>query len=126
MKFEQIPSTKIEEAGFGRYESLGGILTEAEYTEVMEELSKLVKIDSHSLSQAKDYARLAGIEIKQENDIRAALFDVLRLHLKPGLIHPTLISDQPIFAEVLRMLGDIPSLDIFLQAHPGIFKAENK
>lgn len=125
MKFEQVPSPKIEETGLERYQSLGGVLTEAEFKEAMEKAKGLDKVDPYSLRQVQGMMGLAGIELKPENDIRVALYDVLRLSLNPGLNHATLGSDQTILAEVLRMVGDKFELHKFLQAYPNIFKVEN-
>ena len=124
MHLEQAPSPKIEETGLERYQSLGGVLTEAEFKEAMEKAKGLDKVDPYSFRQVKSMMGLAGIELKPENDIRVALYDVLRLSSNPGLNHATLGSDQTILAEVLRMVGDKFELHKFLQAYPNIFKAE--
>ncbi len=124
MHLEQVPSLKIEENGFEKYQSLGGVLTEDEFTQAMTKAQGLDKVDPYSLRQAQGMMNIAGIELKSGNDIRVALYDVLRLHFNPGLKHATLVDDQPIFAEVLRIVGDIPALDKFLGAYPNIFKVE--
>jgi hypothetical protein len=55
-------------------------------------------------------------------DQRTILYATLRSDVAPKEVehHHSQMSDQRLFAEVLRMLGDVESLDKMIEAYPNI------
>ena len=123
MNFDKPPSPEVN--SFERYQNAGGILDETDYANAIAEARGKKTVDPHHLGQAKVMAGVAGIVLKEgaQIDLRVALYDVLRTHKgnPQQTNHFSGKDDQPLFAEVLRMLGDNESLDKFLKAHPNIF-----
>ena len=80
-----------------------------------------------SVAQAVLMAQHAGIEIDSNasNDPRVVLYGILRNDTMPQGVeyHHAQMSDQKIFAEALRMLGDKDSLEKFTAALPHIFES---
>ena len=132
MKLEEFPKVEISLQSFENYRNAGGILSEADYTSALTRMKEKRTMNPSSLLQAEDMATKAGITLQdpqQGIDPRVALYAILQgdFKLGPGSDknHYSRMSDQPLFAEVLRMLGDAESLTKFQNAYPNIFP-ENK
>ncbi|MDP3697091.1 MAG: hypothetical protein Q8R55_03595, partial [Candidatus Taylorbacteria bacterium] len=74
------------------------------------------------MAQVKNLAKFAGIELqnkKSANDLRVKLYAVLREDDKSKEVkyHYNQMSDQRLFAEVLRILGDAESLNKLIGAY---------
>ncbi len=85
----------------------------------------MAELDKTWAAQAENIAKFAGIELHNTEDAidkRIALYAILRSDVKPkGVEHyHSDMSDQRLFAEVLRMLGDDESLDKMIVAYPNI------
>ena len=111
---------------YEQYKSLGGIINEKDYANALTRAKNVKAVDSHALAQAQVMANVAGIALEDpEEDIdpRVALYAVLRgdTNIDREKHHHSQMSDQRLFAEMLRMLGDTTALKKFLAAHPHIF-----
>ena len=120
---------------YGCYLELGGIINEEDYQSAIDRMNSrtLETMDMrvrNSIRQARKIAEYSGIELTGSEDTldpRIVLYVILRLDTKPEEVkyHHEQMSDQRIFGEVLRMLGDEDSLDKLAKAHPHIsFKYE--
>ena len=74
------------------------------------------------IEQAERMAEFAGIELhdtKDAIDQRTMLYGILRADAKPeeAKYHHSQMSDQRLFAEVLRMLGDTDALGKLINAY---------
>ncbi len=84
------------------------------------------------VEQVKEIAKYSGIELRDSGDTldpRIVLYVILRGDVRPEGVkhHHSQMSDQRIFGEVLRMLGDVDSFDKLVKAHPHIsFKYERE
>ncbi|MDO8676100.1 MAG: hypothetical protein Q7K16_00335 [Candidatus Azambacteria bacterium] len=110
---------------YERYQELGGIINEKDYKSALTRAKDITAIDTELTEQLKSIARLAGIELhntKNVLDQRTILYGVLRTDTKPKVVkyHHSQMSDQRLFAEVLRMLGDVDSLSRLINTHPHI------
>lgn len=107
---------------YEQYRKLGGIINEKDYE------SALLRAEDHPMpniylvAQLASIARTAGIEPLNANDPRTILYAVLRYDTAPEsvLYHHSQMSDQRLFAEVLRMLQDTDSLKKLIDTHPHI------
>ena len=77
------------------------------------------------IRQSEFMARVAGIALRNSKDAidqRTMLYGILRTdaNLKGTEYHHCQMSDQHLFAEVLRMLGDVDSLNKLITTHPHI------
>ena len=126
----------IVENNYQRYLGLGGIINENDYQSALDRMNSVHTLDRKdpqvidSIQQVVDMARYAKIilsDLKDVLDPRVVLYVILRLDTKPEDVeyHHSQMSDQRIFGEVLRMLGDASSLDKLIKAYPNIsFKYE--
>src|SRR3989344_4559411 len=128
------------DSGYRRYLELGGIINETDYQSAIDRMYRALDgrgpqvRSSEMLSrveQAKGIARCSGIELSDSGDAPdprvVLLYVILRSDTRPEGVkyHHDQMSDQRIFAEVLRMLGDKDSFDKLVKAHPHIsFKYE--
>ena len=126
----------IVENNYQRYLGLGGIINENDYQSALDRMNSVHTLDRKdpqvidSIRQVVNMARYAKItlgDFKNVFDPRVILYVILRLDTKPEDVeyHHSQMSDQRIFGEVLRMLGDASSLDKLIKAYPNIsFKYE--
>lgn len=126
----------ILENSYQRYLELGGIINGIDYQSALDRMNKIKTLDRNNpevkneIFQAENIARYAGIELsnlKNVLDPKIVLYVILRNDTKPKDVkyHHSQMSDQRIFGEVLRMLGDADSLDKLIKFHPNIsFKYE--
>lgn len=122
--------TKKEGAGdapentYERYKSLGGIINEKDYQSALDRAKHTTTFDLTLITQTETVARAGGILLHNaENslDPRTILYGILRRDTNPeAKYHHSSMSDQRLFAEVLRMLGDTDSLQKLIQAHSHI------
>ena len=118
-----------EKNNYQEYLELGGIINETDYISALERADNAV-IDETTIAQVKIMADYAGIELqKQDNstDRKIKLYKILRTDTRPDGVkyHHDNMSDQRIFVEALRMLGDKESVNKMIEAHPNIsFKYE--
>ncbi len=110
---------------YERYQELGGIINEkdCESALVRAKNTTVLDLDIIRIKQSELMAKIAGIELRNTKDAmdqRTILYVILRADAKPEGIkyHHNQMSDQRLFAEVLRMLGDIDSLNKLINTHP--------
>ncbi len=133
------------EHNYEQYKRLGGIINEKDYQSALDRAKNITTLErpdflrnGHSVSRAKDImildkelisqaetmARVAGITLRNSEDAldpRTILYGILRRDTNPGVeYHHSQMSDQRLFAEVLRMLGDADSLQKLIETHPNI------
>jgi len=122
-------SLEAPQNDYEKYRNAGGFLSEADFANALAEVKARRTVEPHSLSQAEGMAKAAGIvlESREEGiDPRVALYDVLHDMLRVDTqgdvkrYHHSQLSDQPLFAEALRMLDDTESLAKFLKMHSAI------
>lgn len=112
----------VEEHTYEEYMKLGGIINVSDYSSAL--LRARGKAPSaYGRAQAELMARVAGIPL-EEKDALIALYSVLREDENFGheKYHHSQMSDQQLFAEVLRMRGEAEFLRKFIAAHPHIFQ----
>jgi hypothetical protein len=119
---------RLEEAPVNNYEqyrSLDGIINETDYASSLARAKEMKTIDTNKRAQVQTMATASGIILEDSGiDPRVALYAVLRADQNPDLLskyHHSQMTDQKLFAEVLRMLGDTESLKKLLETHPHIF-----
>ena len=128
--FEQ-ETTEIFENNYQNYVELGGIINEEDYQKALNRMNSLniLKIRDmqviDSIRQAIEIADYAEIKINDLDgvlDPKIVLFVILRLDVGPEGVkyHHSQMSDQKIFVEALRMLGDARSRDKMIKAYPNI------
>lgn len=110
---------------YQNYKELGGIINEGDYQSALARAKDTTELDIRLVNQSELIAKVAKIELnnmKGSLDQRTILYGVLRSDKPQGVkYHHCQMSDQRLFAEVLRMLGDVDSLDKLINAHPNIF-----
>lgn len=114
-----------EKNNYQQYLELGGIINEKDYEDALTRAQKTATLDKARIRQAENIAKFAGIELhKTEGSIdqRIILYGILRSDVRPEGIehHHSQMSDQRIFVETLRMLGDAESLDKMIKKYPNI------
>lgn len=126
----------IPENSYQRYVELGGIINEKDYQSALDRMDKTRTLDRknpqvrNSIQQALGIARYAKIKLNDSENVlepKIVLYVTLRNDAKPEDVkyHHSQMSDQRIFGEVLRMLGDADSLDKLIKTYPNIsFKYE--
>ena len=122
--FEIYPNKKEEES-YHRYRKLGGIINEQDYKSALARAESVATFDKTRRTQAEGIARFAKIELHNVEgviDPRIKLYVILRGDVRPEGVkhHHDEMSDQRLFAEALRMLGDAESLDKMIEAYPNI------
>ena len=114
----------VKENNYGRYQELGGIINEKDYQSALDRARATTTIDEILVVQADLIAKRSGIilcDSKDALDPRTILYGILRRDKNPqAKHHHSDMSDQRLFAEALRMLGDTDSLDKLIKAHPNI------
>lgn len=116
---------------YQRYLELGGIINEKDYQNTIDRMNKTHTFNRtdprvrNKIWQAEGMARYARIELNNsEDDLdpKIVLYVILRSDVRPEGVeyHHSQMSDQCIFGEVLRMLGDADSLDKLVRAYPNI------
>lgn len=135
MSLETIQNPEVEGGNYRDYKIASGqfFKNETDYSSAIARAGGKKTIDSHTLAQAQIMARVAGITLedpKEGIDQLVALYEVLAELRANRNLDPKekdkynwskMDSDQRLFAEALRMLGDSESLAKFLAAHPHIF-----
>jgi ribosomal 30S subunit maturation factor RimM len=116
----------FENDRYQQYIKNGGIINKKDYEGVLDRAqTSSITLESSQVKQVELMAKFAGIELNNaENTIdqRIILYEILRSDSKPedAEYHHSQMSDQRLFAEALRMLGDIDSLKKLIQAYPNI------
>ena len=113
------------ENNYERYQKLGGIINEKDYESALNRAKNTTTLDIVLIKELEFIARIAGIELhntKDAIDQRTILYGILRADAKPKGIkyHHSQMSDQRLFAEVLRILRDVDSLDKLINTYPHI------
>ena len=113
-----------ENGAYDRYRELGGIINEKACKSALEKAEKTAAFHKFLIGQAENIARHAGIVLDNSGgvDPRVKLYAVLRSDNKPEdeRDHHSQMSDQRLFAEAVRMLGDADSLNKIIAAYPHI------
>ncbi len=113
------------------YQKLGGIINEKDFQNALDRINNARTLDRrdpqirNSILQAVGIARCADIKLNDSEDAvdpRIVLYVILRADAMPEGIryHHSQMSDQRLFAEALRMLGDVDSLNKLINTHPHI------
>jgi hypothetical protein len=125
------PGSTKDKRSYQQYHDLGGIINEKDYESALARAGSMTAPDKARIAQAKGIADFAGIKLLKETeggviDPIIILYGILRSDVQPKEIkyHHQQMTDQRIFAEALRMLGDVDSLDTLIKAYPNIFKEE--
>jgi len=110
---------------YERYKKLGGIINKKDYNSAITRSKISVVTNELQILQAQLIARSAGIRLTNAEGIldqRIALYGILRSDTAPEWVkyHHSQMSDQRLFAEALRMLGDSDSLYKLINTHPHI------
>lgn len=110
---------------YQRYRELGGIINEKDYESALLRAENTTALDTVITKQSEIIARVAGIDLydtEDDLDPITVLYGVLRTDVRPEKVrhHHSQMSDQRLFAEALRMLGDVEALDKLIHAHPNI------
>ena len=123
MQMESVQNT-TEQYSYEQYKKLGGILNEKDYADALLRAKNIKNINQSTMAQAENMAKVAGIAL---TDRELALYAVLREDANPDpkeRYHHSQMTDQRLFAEVLRMLGDTELLQELISRHPNIFPPE--
>lgn len=108
--------TPKENNCYQRYQELGGIINEKDCKSALARAKKATTLNNALISQAAGIAKKAGIILHSSKDVidpRVVLYGVLRTDSRPEGVkhHHSQMSDQRLFAEALRMLGDTDVLN---------------
>jgi hypothetical protein len=115
--------TPKENSRYRQYQELGGIINEKDYEGILAKTRNIVTSPGKEMiKQLELMAQFAGIELSNtENatDQRIVLYGILRADTKPEetKYHHSQLSDQRLFAEVLRILGDSNALNKLIGAY---------
>ena len=107
---------------YQRYKELGGIIKEKDYESALARAKNTTTLNIVLIKQSEMIAEFAGIEFynaKDAADQRVMLYGTLRNDTRPEKTpyHHSQMSDQRLFAEVLRMLGDTDALSKLINAY---------
>ena len=110
---------------YQQYRKLGGIINENDYDSALLRAKSATTLDIALIRQSEIIARVAGIELyNTEDDLDpiTALYGILRADIRPEKVrhHHSQMCDQRLFAEALRMLGNVDALNKLIRAHPHI------
>ena len=109
---------------YKQYQELGGIINKKDYRSALTRAKNTTTLDIRLIKQSELIARVARIELnntKDSIDQRTILYGALRSDKPEGVkYHHCQMSDQRLFAEALRMLGDVDSLNKLIDTHPHI------
>lgn len=114
--------SKQEKDPYARYQELGGVINRNDYESALKRSGETAKVSDTAIKQVENMAKFAGIELQNEksvNDPRIKLYAILRGDKKPEEVkhHHSQMSDQRLFAEALRMLGDTEALNKLTEAY---------
>ena len=120
------------ENNYERYnKELGGIINEQDYQGALDRMdgAKELKEDNPRIIQALNIARIAEIDLiglnnaEKARDPKVLLYATLRGDVGPkdNRNHHSQMSDQRLFGEALKMLGDTVSLKKLVEKLPHIF-----
>jgi len=121
-----MPDTQKEKGHYARYQELGGIINKKDCESALVRSMETITVNDMAMGKVEDIAKFAGIELhntKDAIDPRVKLYAVLRSDIKSkkeAEYHHSDMSDQRLFAEALRMLGDAESLERLIHAYPNI------
>lgn len=123
-KVKRESTEDISEYNYEQYQDMGGIINEKDYQNALNRARDTVTLNKVLILQAEGMAELAGITLLNSEgvlDPRIILYGILRTDVKPGNeYHHSQMSDQRLFAEALRMLEDVDSLQKLIEAYPNI------
>jgi len=110
---------------YAQDQELGGIINRKDYENALQRSAEATAVSDTIVAQVENMAKFAGIELQKEkspNDPRVKLYAVLRGDSKPEDVkyHHSQMSDQRLFAEAVRMLWDVDSLNKMIAAYPNI------
>src|SRR3989344_8264202 len=119
------------ESGYQSYLESGGIINEMDYQSAIDRMSGICRIIMSEnsrpiqsmIEQVEGVAEYSRIELRSSEHIpdqRVVLYVVLRgdTNSKGVKYHHDQMSDQRIFGEGLRRLGDIDSFNKLVKAYP--------
>ena len=114
-----------EKNNYQRYLDLDGIINKDDHRSAFMKVQDTVILDEALIKQAENIAKFAGIELDSSKDTvdpRIILYGILRRDVRPKGVkyHHDQMSDQRIFVEALRMLGDTESANKMIKAHSNI------
>ncbi|OGN09569.1 MAG: hypothetical protein A3J46_02305 [Candidatus Yanofskybacteria bacterium RIFCSPHIGHO2_02_FULL_41_11] len=114
-----------EENNYQKYLALGGIINEADYNSALERIRSFHLLTKTLILQAENIAKYAEIELQNVEDgpdPRVILYGILRSDIRPEGVeyHHSSMSDQKLFVEALRMLGDAESVGKMIKRYPNI------
>jgi hypothetical protein len=114
-----------EDMDYSAYRALGGIINENDYICALKKTAEAAPNEFVTTKrQAVMIARIAGIKLGGEyTDKRIVLYSILRNDVVENAEvkhHHCQMSDQRLFAETLRMLGDVKSLKKMISTFPNI------
>lgn len=113
-----------ENGAYESYQEVGGIINEKDYRSALARAEEAETLNETLIQQAKNIAEYAGIVLDNSGgvDPKVKLYAVLRADNKPEDVkyHHSQMSDQHLFAEAARMLGDADSLNKMIAAYPNI------
>lgn len=117
-----VRDTKKEKDPYTRYQELGGIINQNDYKNALAEAKESNPLKKAYVEAAEGIARKAGIVLDHEIDgidPRVKLYAIMRADNKPEDVeyHHSQMSDQRLFAEALRMLGDADALNKLIGAY---------
>jgi len=109
------------ERNYARYTALGGIINEKDHDSVIARAEKGVVENKTRRTNMDVTAQFSGIE-RTAVDKAYPYYEILRTDERPAGVeyHHSSMSDQRLFAEALRMVGDTVSLEKLIAAHPHI------
>ncbi len=104
---------------------MGGIINKKDYESALNKAKNTTTLDIALIKELEFVARIAGIKLRNTKDAidqKTILYGILRTDAKPKGVkyHHSQMSDQRLFAEVLRMLGDVDSLNKLINTYPHI------
>jgi len=122
---EMNPNKEEGGGAYNQYRELGGIINEQDYKSALTRAENAPTFDKTLKIQAEVIARFAKIELQNTEDVidpRIILYGILRNDVRPEGVehHHDEMSDQRLFVEALRMLGDTESLNKMIEAYPNI------
>lgn len=101
---------------YTKYQELGGIINKNDYKNALAEAKESNSLKKAYVEAAEGIAKKAGIVLNNAIDgidPKVKLYAIMRADNKPEGVehHHSQMSDQRLFAEVLRMLGDTDALN---------------
>ena len=116
---------------YRHYLELGGIINETDYQNAIDRMHSTRMLERKdpqvrsSIMQVWIMAEYSGIRLNNLEDVsdsRIVLYVILRGDVESDGVkyHHSQMSDQRIFGEVLRMLGDTDSFSKLVKAYPHI------